>query len=67
MGPKKYNWTNVQEDFLMDLFEDNDCLYEPASKGNSNRQQKDVIYLKISRQFQGATCKYYNIAKVCVM
>ena len=40
MGQKKYNWTNVQEDRLMDLFEDNESLYEPASKDNSNRPKK---------------------------
>ena len=51
----------------MDLFEDNDCLYQPATKGNSNRQEKDRIFLRISRQFEGATCKYCIIAQARVM
>ena len=34
MAPKKYNLTNTQEDHFMDLFEDNGCLYKPASKEN---------------------------------
>ena len=67
MGQKKYNWINMQEDRLMDLFEDNEGLYEPASKYNSDRPKKDIIYMKISRQFEGATCKYCIIAQACVM
>ena len=67
MAPKKYVWSNVEEDRLMDLFEDNDCLYQPATKGNSNRQEKDRIFLRISRQFEGATCNYCIIAQARVM
>ena len=32
MAPKKYIWSSTQEDRLMDLFEDNDYLYQPATK-----------------------------------
>ena len=67
MAPKKYVWSNAEEDWLMDLFEDNECLYQPATKGNSNRQEKDRIFLRISRQFEGATCKYCIIAQARVM
>ena len=67
MAPKNYVWSNAEEDRLMDLFEDNDYLYQPVTKGNSNRQEKDRIFLRISRQFEGATCKYFIIAQAGVM
>ena len=56
MAPKKYVWSNAEEDRLMG-----------NSKGNSNRQEKDRIFLRISRQFEGATCKYCIIAQARVM
>ena len=53
MAPKNYVWSNAEEDRPMDLLEDNDCLYQLATKGNSNRQQEDRIFFRISRQFEG--------------